>query len=173
MRASTNRRGFLRAVGASALVGLTGCSAITGGDGGEQAPLIVTHDMVIGAGTTRENQAPCSLTNQFLRGQRVIFRVDVVNPDTGETMTGEGLSRVAVEITSGGGATAEAAYGPHPPDDPTDEYWVAAWPIPTDFPPGPVDYGIVVENGRPTRSVTFDVPPSNLTVLEGTYQGGQ
>ncbi|MFB6170961.1 MAG: hypothetical protein ABEJ23_00385 [Haloarculaceae archaeon] len=143
-----------------------------GSTSGEQTPLIVMYDTVLAAETTAEGQAPCSLTNRFLHGQKVIFRVNVINPDTGEEMGTDALSRVAVDIKNGGGQTVEANYGKHPPQQPMDEYWVAPWTVPDSFPAGPVDFSIVAEDGREAKTYGFDIPPSSLTVLEGTYSGG-
>ncbi|MFB6169538.1 MAG: hypothetical protein ABEJ06_00170 [Haloarculaceae archaeon] len=171
------RRSFLAAAGVSGLASLAGCLGAVqsgdGGDGGSTSPLIVTHDTVLSAETVGKNQAPCSLQNQFLHGQKVIFRIDVIDPDTGEELDDKAVDGVSVNIKNGDGQTVDAFYSPHPPDNPTDKYWVAPWTIPGSFPAGPVNYEIVVDASREAKVHRFDVPPANLMVLEGTFSGGQ
>lgn len=136
---------------------------------GSDAPYIVDHDTVVAAETPAQGQGPCSLQNRFLHGQKVVFRVKVVDPATGDQLTGDDLSGVTVNVESGSAPTLDMEYGPHPPKNPTDEYWVVAWTVPDGFPAGPVEYAIEVAGDHPAKTVSFNVPPSNLVVLEGTY----
>ncbi|MFB6163872.1 MAG: hypothetical protein ABEJ31_01820 [Haloarculaceae archaeon] len=188
----SRRKLLATSAGALAVTGLAGCSNNQGdagdngtdGDNGspggsnttspggsDTVPYIVNADTVVSAETTAQGQGPCSLQNQFLHGQKVIFRAKVIDPETGDELTGEDLSGVKVDIKSGSAPTIPMGYGPHPPQQPADEYWVAPWTVPDGFPKGQVDYSIVVEGDRSAKTVRFDIPPSSLTVLEGTYQG--
>ncbi|HET7324347.1 MAG TPA: hypothetical protein VFJ06_08455 [Halococcus sp.] len=156
--------------GAVDLASLAGCiGSSSNGGGGSEVPLIITHDMVVSAATVRKNQAPCSLENRYLHGQRVIFRIRVIDPETGEKLDDSSLKGVSVKIEKGDGQTVDGYYSKHPPENPTDYYWVVPWTVPEEFPAGPVDYDIIVNAERSAKSYRFDVPPANLTVLNGSY----
>jgi len=124
-------------------------------------PYIVSDSIVVsGDKPLAPGQSDCGVANQFYRGQKAIFRIKVVDPQTGQQLNGSQLSGVTVHVTSGNGTTLKAAYGKHG----TDHFWTAAWTVPDSFPSGKVNYSIGVTNGRAER-VNFAVPESELTVL--------
>lgn len=126
-----------------------------------QAPLIVTHDVVIsGDKPLAPGQSDCGLTSQFYHGQKSVFRVKVINPATGKAMNSSQLKGVSVHITSGSGTTLQAKYEKHG----NDRFWVAPWIIPSSVPAGKVNYTISV-TGQNAQPVNFAVPESEMTVL--------
>lgn len=174
---ATTRRRFIAATGGAGLAALAGYAGPNshGASAQSQPEFIVTHDTVVSAETLAQDQAPCSPESQFLHGQKVIVRVLVIDPGTGEKLEDQTLDSVSLVVENGDGEqTVEGDYGPHPPDDPNAEkYWVVPWTIPEDFPTGPVKYGLLVETIDPVEQVRFDVPTSRLTVLDGTYSTSQ
>jgi hypothetical protein len=125
--------------------------------------LVVLGDMVIGhenyEGTT------CVLTNRFLHEQQVVFRAKVVDPMTSAELSDAELTSVAVTLVDG--QVFEMEYGEHPPREPVDGYWTAAWVIPADYPSGVVDFTITATaaDGRTGDLITFPIEASLLTIL--------
>lgn len=144
----------------AALLALSGAAFAQDGD----VPLIVFGDMVIGHVNVEENRT-CTLNNRYLPGQMVVWRVEVVDPSTGEEMNAEQLSEVELQLADG--QTFEMHYGEHPPEEPTDAYWTASWTIPEDYPTGVVDYTVVAtgEDGRVGELNKFPIETSTLTVV--------
>jgi len=124
-------------------------------------PLIVSDSIVISGDTAlAPGQSDCGVTNQFYHGQKAVFRIKVIDPQTGQPMNDSQLQGVSVHITSGGGQTLPAKFGTHGPD----QFWAVAWTVPASFPSGQVNYTIDV-TGQQAQTVSFAVPPSQLTVL--------
>lgn len=125
--------------------------------------LVVVGDMVIG----RDNNegATCVLTSRFLHEQQVVWRAKVVDPMTNAELSDMELA--SVEITLVDGQVFEMEYGEHPPREPVDAYWTAAWVIPADYPSGVVEFTITATHtdGRTGDLVTFPIEASLLTVL--------
>ena len=125
------------------------------------APLIVTQDVVVsGDKPLAPGQSDCGLTNQFYHGQKAVFRIKVIDPQTGKPMSASQLKGVTVHISSGGGKTLQATYQKQG----NDTFWVAPWVIPNSFPSGSVHYTISV-TGQHSQTVQFNVPESEMTVL--------
>ena len=135
---------------------------------GSNSPYLIDHDTVVV--TPSGNEAPCSLQNRFLHGQKLTFRVKVVDGQTGNELTGKDLKGVTIDIQNGSAPTLPMKFMAHPnPKHPLDHYWVVPWTVPKGFPTGPVNYSIEVSGSHSTKTVSFDLPPSSLTVLKGTY----
>lgn len=130
----------------------------------DDVPLIVFGDMVIGHVNVEESRT-CTLNNRFRPGQMVVWRIEVVDPTTGEEMNADQLSEVELQLADG--QTFEMQYGEHPADEPTDVYWTAFWNIPEDYPSGVVDYTVVAtaEDGRTGELNKFPIETSTLTVV--------
>jgi len=143
----------------------TSAPASSGGSASGQA--LVVHDTVVsGDGGLGPGQADCALTNRFYKGQLAVFRVQVIDPSTGEGLTDQDLKGVNVKISNGGGSTVPMSYRLPPADlNGTVKYWIGLWSIPTTFPTGPVDYAIEV-TGLSAKPVTFGVPDAEMTVLD-------
>lgn len=183
MRGDPTRRRYLRYGGAVAAgaVGLAGCQTAddsgtaTGSPepettvSGGESPLIVAHDMVLGqGGVLEEGEVFCTLEDRFKRGQQIVWRIRVVDGRTGDFLTDEQLDGVFVNFQSlQPDTTLPGGYGPHPPNEPTDEYWVVPWVVPDDFPAGELEYRIGVDqpDGREIRRVMFDVPATQPLVI--------
>lgn len=127
------------------------------------APLIVSDSIVIAGGSTAPGQATCQVTNRFYHGQKMVFRIKVIDPQSGQQLSNDSLQQVDVNIPQADGSTKslEAEWGQHPGGD---HFWSIAWTVPDGYPSGPVDYSISVTNHQAER-VNFAVPPSQLTVL--------
>lgn len=136
------------------------------------SPLIVTHSIVVSGGTHTPNEGPCSLQSRFYHGQKVIFRIKVVNPQTGAEMNGSQLSGVSVKLPNG--KSVKAQYRHHG----NGTFWIAPWTIPSSYPSGTVNYQIAV-NGSNAKAVRYNVHDSQLTVLNSSlsvvkaHQSGQ
>ena len=177
----TTRRQFVRTTSIVGLAGLTGVVGEGGAisrsqrskttssgtrttdDGGGKAPYILVHDIVVGAESTPAVTPPCQPQSLFAPGQQVVWRIKVIDPQTGNPVQPSRLKSVQVRFKNG--QTFEAQYFPHGEGAATDKYWTATWTIPKDYPAGPVNYSIVVHDGRPSEEVTFNVGPL-LTVVK-------
>ncbi len=145
------RSGTLFAVGAAAL--FSGFSATAGA-----APmaLAIQADTVL--------SGPCVQMSQFKRGDRIVFRAQVLDTATGTALDATGLKSVVVEFADG--TTMDAHFGPHPPTQAEVNFWSVAWTVPDTFPTGTLGYKIVATDNA-GASVTFNplnVPPSLLTI---------
>ena len=135
----------------------------TTGGSSEKAPYIVVHDIVVGAESTPAVTPPCQPQSLFAPGQQVVWRIKVIDPQTGNPVKPNRLKSVQVRFKSG--KTFDAQYFPHGEGGATDKYWTATWTIPKDYPAGPVNYSIVVQDSRPSKEVTFNVGPL-LTIVK-------
>lgn len=127
------------------------------------APLIVSDSLVVSGETNGPSEGGCSVQNRYYRGQKVVFRVKVINPQTGAEMDNTSLNGVTVHVPSGNGSTKDlnAGWGKHG----TDHFWAVAWTVPSGYPAGKVNYTISVTNHQ-SQKVNFAVPPSELTVVD-------
>lgn len=133
--------------------------------GDDPEPYLVYPSTVRGRVGLLSNQADCERASKFRRRQQVVFRIKVIDPETGEEVGPESLERVAVHVLSAG--ELEASYTGQPPQAPTDHFWTVAWIVPVNYPTGPVNYEIIVDDGRDIDVVTFDVRASKLTIVPG------
>src|SRR5438045_7909424 len=81
----------------------------------------------------------CVLTSQFKRGENVVFRIRVRNLQ-GKPLDTAGIKSIEVELADG--RKLPTRYGGHPPRQPTDFFWTAAWMIPENYPTGSLGYSI-------------------------------
>lgn len=143
-------------------------------DGDPDGVYVVAHDLVRGYLPDVEQERTAGvLTNQFLPGEAVTWRIAIVDGVTGEEVGPGVIGQGDVAVTLGDGTRIEATYGNQPlRADPTmdrdlDRYYTATWEIPTDHPPGVVDYSFSVDADRPVEAVHFETEDSRLTVLDG------
>lgn len=153
-----------------AVVVLAGC--VSGFGGAEPTPepsepvqYVIVSDTVFGHKNAPEGQT-CAPSNQYKHNQMVVFLIKVIDPETGEAVDNETVSRVEVEIE--GGPTLPAEYGGHPGDNPVDYFWAVSWVIPPEHPAGTVDVTISVADDRGSTFHTFGT--QQLRVLEGTVE---
>src|SRR5258705_13876625 len=62
----------------------------------------------------------CVLTSQFKRGENVVFRIRVRNPQ-GKILDDKGVKRIVVQLAAG--RELPVRYGGHPPRTPTDFFF--------------------------------------------------
>ncbi len=130
--------------------------------------LFIQADTVLGS----KNLAPselsakvCVLQSRFARNEEIVWRIRVMDPQTGKSMDDKVLTSVTVELP--GGTNLNAAYGGHPGNGPTDFFWGVAWLIPTNYPTGTLTHRIVAvaKDNRRGEFIAFNVGPALLTIL--------
>ena len=107
----------------------------------------------------------CVLTNRFMRGEAIAWRVRVMLPD-GSIADDSALQSVVVEM--GSGDTVNLDYGPHG-NPPTDYFWAKSWEIPGSFPTGSIGYKVTatMTDGTVVNWVPFTRPATQLSIIEG------
>jgi len=101
--------------------------------------LFVEGDIVRGNTPLGATGPICVLASQFKRGENVVFRIRVRNPQ-GKPLDEKGIKSIVVELADG--RKIPARYGGHPPRTPTDFFWTSAWMIPENYPTGSLGYSI-------------------------------
>ena len=111
----------------------------------------------------------CVLNNVFLHGEKVVWRVRVQDA-TGKVLDDKGAKNVTVELADG--QKIEARFGGHPPRQPTDHLWAAAWIIPANYPTGTFLYKVNVTDmaGNTQTWEPFKVETSQLRVIDGAIE---
>lgn len=107
----------------------------------------------------------CVLNSQFKRGDRVAFRVRVMDPK-GQPADDKKLKTVMIQLPDG--KQFPMRYGAHPPKDSTDHFWSASWGIPADYPTGTFAYKVIATDmDNQTQAWSpFNVDKSQLTIAE-------
>ena len=99
--------------------------------------LFIEGDIVRGNTPLGATGPICVLASQFRRGENIVFRIRVRNPQ-GQPLDEKGIKGIVVELSDG--RKLQARYGGHPPRQPTAFFWTAAWMIPMDYPTGSLSY---------------------------------
>jgi hypothetical protein len=153
-----------------ALLTAMGSFAASAEEAGEEVPLILVADTVLGTEGIPEAEIPqevCVLSSRFKPGQQIVWRVRVYDPKTAEPLNDTTLD--AVEVILPGEEVLAARYGPHPPppQEATDFFWSTSWVIPENHPTGSLPYTIraKAKDGRSGEFVQFNVAPSLLVIL--------
>jgi hypothetical protein len=107
----------------------------------EPQKLFIEGDIVRGNTPLGATGPICVLTSQFKRGENVVFRIRVRNT-FGQILDDKGIKSITVELADG--QKFNGRYGGHPPREPTDFFWTAAWMIPKEFPTGTLGYKVTV-----------------------------
>jgi hypothetical protein len=105
----------------------------------EPQKLFIEGDIVRGNTPLGATGPICVLTSQFKRGENVVFRIRVRNT-FGQILDDKGIRSITVELADG--QKFNTRYGGHPPREPTDFFWTAAWMIPKEFPTGTLGYKV-------------------------------
>lgn len=86
----------------------------------------------------------CTPSGVFARGQRIVFRFEVIDTSTGKRLTSADGATLKIVAPNGdeGVASFSQRGGGKVPDAPF--MWSATWDIPLDFALGAVDYKIVI-----------------------------
>ncbi len=131
--------------------------------------LFVQADTVLGAVnlTGPEMQTKvCVQSSRFAHNEDIVFRMRVMDPQTGQPMDDSTLQSVTVQL--GDGTVLEARYGPHPGASPTDYFWAIGWIVPPGYPSGTLDFQIIAtaNDGRTGSFMPFNVGSSLLTITD-------
>lgn len=149
----------------------------------------VTGDLILAADLVRGHTDPqgptCALTSRYQRGEMVVWRLRITDPDTGAMLPANPVDLLAMEIPPDADAAAALAegivvtaylsdgqefpmhFGPHSGNNPVDYFWTSSWVIPEDYPTGTLDYYITAEWPENEKSGRWDpiaVGSSKLTV---------
>jgi hypothetical protein len=133
------------------------------------ANLFVAADMVQGSKNIPEDQRAaisCTLSSRFPRNSEMVWRVRVMDPQTGEAMGDEQMESVKIELANG--TSIDMEYGPHPRNPPQTFYWTGSWVVPKDNPTGTLGYKIVAtaKDGRTGTWEPFAVQSSLPSITE-------
>lgn len=135
----------------------------------KDAPLVLVADTVFGIEGIPEAEIPqkiCILSSRFNPGQRIVWRVKVYDPRTGQAMDETTLD--VVEVILPGEQILKARYGPHPPppQEATDFFWSTSLVIPEEYPSGSLSHTIraKAKDGRSGEFAQFNVAPSLLII---------
>jgi hypothetical protein len=141
--------------------------------------LIVSADSV--RGHIPSDYGPsCAMNNLFHRGEMIVWRVKVIDPETGNQVPratselmadkpeAEALGELAAEATVtihlSDGQSFPMHFGLH---GDVDYFWTFGWEIPADYPTGMINTNITAEwKGKSGEWEPMPIPPSLFTVLE-------
>jgi hypothetical protein len=144
-------------------------AAVLGFAGGARA-----QDIFIEGDIVRGNQpgAPgpiCVLNNQFKHLEKVVFRFRIRDKD-GKLMDDKALKDITVEMPDG--QKIVGYYGGHPPQGPTDFFWVGVWIVPKDYPNGTFIYKATATDMQGHQQVWEPIKrvTSYLQVLPGEIE---
>jgi hypothetical protein len=85
------------------------------------------------------------LNNQFKHLEKVVFRFRV-RDQSGKLLDDKELKSLVVELPNG--QKIDGYFGGHPPNAPTDFFWVGVWIIPKDYPEGMLTYRAVATDTK-------------------------
>ncbi len=102
--------------------------------------LATTHQ----SGMDIASSAACTPSGRFVRGQRIVFRYEVVDTSTGKRLTDKDGAKLKIVFPNGDEANGGFSQrgGGKSPDAPF--MWSSNWDIPKDFPLGGIDYKLVI-----------------------------
>ena len=108
----------------------------------------------------------CNLSNVYKRGEPVGWRIQAVDPETGEHVEPE--AKLVVHITFGGKTQDIPMRWRATAQQPERTFWVAKWIVPNDAPTGIVKFTVTATDkyGRTGEYKPFDVEASQLTITE-------
>jgi hypothetical protein len=111
----------------------------------------------------------CVLNSQFKHLDKVVWRLRIQD-ETGKVLDDKGLKSVEVQLPDG--QKFSARFGGHPPREPTDTLWAAAWIVPKDYPTGTFAYKVTATDlqGNAHSWEPFKVKASQLTILDGEIE---
>lgn len=100
----------------------------------------------------------CSPSGVFMRGQRIVWRYEVIDTSTGMRITDKDAG-ATLKVVLPGGVEVPGRWGQRgggqAPDAPW--MWSSNWDIPLDYPLGAIDYHIVITT-KDGRSMTWAPP---------------
>ena len=108
----------------------------------------------------------CNLSNVYKRGEPVGWRIEAVDPETGEHADPD--TKLVVHINFGGKTQDIPMRWRATAQQPERTFWVAKWIVPNDAPTGIVKFTVTAMDkyGRTGEYKPFDVEASQLTITE-------
>jgi len=136
----------------------TTVTTTVGGGGGGVNSIVMYGDIVSNIG--------CLNTSKVHRGELVIFRARIVDPNTGLDMTADDIDSGTVVLPDG--QRFKMSYGGHGGNPPADSFWSYAWEVPLNYPTGSLGYAFeaVAKDGRAGHFAPFSIESSTMAVEE-------
>ena len=108
----------------------------------------------------------CNLSNVYKRGEPVGWRIEAVDPQTGQHVEPE--AQLVVHLKYGGSTQDIPMRWRANANNPTYQFWVAKWVVPADAPTGIVRFSVTARDkyGRTGEFKPFDVEASQLTIVD-------
>ena len=82
------------------------------------------------------------ISSVFKRGQRIVWRMELVDTSTGKIMQATDVKSVILKLTNG--ENVNFRYGRHGATEDAPWFWTTTWDIPPDYSLGVIDYAIEV-----------------------------
>ena len=126
--------------------------------------LILRGDMTYFLGPGKPKN--CTLNNVYRRGDPVGWRIEAVDPQTGQHVEPE--AQLVVHLNYGGTTKDIPMRWRANDKNPTYQFWVAKWMVPDDAPTGIVHFTVTAKDkyGRTGEYKPFDVEASQLTIVD-------
>jgi hypothetical protein len=129
-----------------------------------QQHLILRGDMTYFFGPNKPKN--CNLSNVYKRGEPVGWRIEAVDPETGQHI--EPDAELIVHVSYAGKTQDIKMRWRATAAQPERQFWVAKWIVPDDAATGIVRFTVTAKdkNGRTGEYKPFDVDASQLTIVE-------
>lgn len=126
------------------------------------------NNLILITGDTVSEKGGCVLASRFAPGDKIVFRMNAINPDTGLQMEN---AKLQVHLSTG--EVLDMVYGEHPPGvENAAKFWTAAYPVTKDTPKGKLEYFVTAEAGdRKGEFRPFNVEPSLLMIVDEKAAG--
>lgn len=155
-------------LGLGALLALTVAAAPALAAGKADAPkkldVFLYVDTVNGSSPVGVPRRPigCTQTNNFKRGEQVVFRIWGSEAENGAILNTENVQYAYVKIP--GGQNLKLNWGPHGAASNRVWFWTAWWVIPADYPLGAAQFRVVFK----TEAGTFGTYDHTITITPAT-----
>lgn len=106
---------------------------------------------VVRSGEGQPRGPVCTPASIFHPGEGAVFRVRVIDAETGEELTRGQIQerQVSVTVQVADNDPLQAVFIPHPPEAPEQqEYWTALWLIPESYPAGSAPWSVQVQDAE-------------------------
>lgn len=140
----------------------------TASSGGSETQTVATADQLFVYGDVVSGNG-CVLASRFTVGDKIVFRVNVIDPLTGEQVED---AKVAVHLNTGD--VLDMELGLHPPNaEDADKFWTVAYEVTEDTPTGTLEYFVRAETDTKSGEFRpFRVAPSMLTIVAAEEAAG-